>query len=90
MTYNTIANSLCKRLKEAYCLPLIHNNKESANDRSGDGIRVELTYSGNKEGPSNTAQEAIDVRINSPPLITKKLSERYADQCKVTHVVPTA
>ena len=90
MTYNTIANSLRKRLKEAYCLPLIHNNKESANDRSGDGIRVELTYSGNKEGPSNTAQEAIDVRINSPPLITKKLSERYADQCKVTHVVPTA
>jgi len=89
MTYNTILNSLRKQLKEAHCLPLIHNNKESANDRSRDGIRVELTYSSNKEGPSNTAQEAIDVRINGPPLITKKLSARQGGQCKVTHVVPT-
>ena len=44
--------------------PLIHNYEEAADDRSCDGLRVELTYSSNKHSPGYAAQKTVDIGVN--------------------------
>ena len=44
----------------------MHNDEESADDGTGRDIWVQLTYPGNKHGPSYTTKEPAYVGINGP------------------------
>lgn len=48
-------------------LPLVHNDKEPANNSTSRNIWVQLTYPSNKHGPSHTTKEPAYVGIDGSP-----------------------
>lgn len=48
-------------------LPLVHDDKEPADDSTSRNIWVQLAYPGDKHGPSYTTKEPAYVGINGSP-----------------------
>jgi len=48
-------------------LPLVHDDEEPANNSTSRNTWVQLTYPGNKHGPSHTTKEPAYVGIDGSP-----------------------
>ena len=52
-------------------LPAVHDDKESANDGTSNGIRIQLTDPSDQHSPCNSAQETIHVGIDGSTYISR-------------------